>query len=91
MIGPSKISDNGGTRSGKDRRQNSGTYRGIEKRSGKDLRKRLDRRKGLGHRRGARTQKIPVNKKDSAIEHREIFRFIGKGVIYLVRLGFRSF
>jgi hypothetical protein len=85
MIGPSKISDNGGTRSGKDRRQNSGTYRSIEKRSGKD------RRKGLGHRRGARIQKIPVNKKDRAIEHREIFRFIGKGAIYLVRLGIRSF
>ena len=44
------IIDNGGTRSGKDRRQDSTKGYYPERRSGQDRRSGLDRRDGLGRR-----------------------------------------
>ena len=41
------IHDNGGTRSGHDRRKNSKKHHGSERRSGEDRRKIPDRRGGL--------------------------------------------
>ena len=41
------IHDNGGTRSGLDRRKNEKKYLGTERRSGEDRRKTPDRRNGL--------------------------------------------
>ena len=45
------IHDNGGSRSGKDRRQNIAPYEGPDNRSGKDRRKGGDRRSGRARRR----------------------------------------
>ena len=45
------IHDNGGSRSGKDRRQNKAPYEGRDNRSGKDRRKGGDRRSGQARRR----------------------------------------
>lgn len=47
----SVIHDNGGSRSGKDRRQNLEPYQGKDKRSGKDRRRGVDRRSGQARRR----------------------------------------
>ena len=44
------IIDNGGTRSGKDRRQDSTEGHYPERRSGQDRRSGIDRRDGLGRR-----------------------------------------
>ena len=52
--------DNGGTRSGDDRRKDQTNGRTPDSRSGKDRRKGSDRRNGLGRRR--------------PIERRDIFR-----------------
>ena len=43
--------DNGGARSGKDRRQDPLKERNPDRRSGKDRRKGFDRRSGIGRRR----------------------------------------
>jgi len=48
------IRDNGGSRSGKERRQNLTPFKGKERRSGKDRRTGFDRRSGLPDRRATR-------------------------------------
>lgn len=56
------ITDNGGTRSGIDRRQNNINDYTPEKRSGRERRSEFDRRKGQGFRGG------------KAIERRDFYR-----------------
>jgi hypothetical protein len=43
------IRDNGGTRSGTDRRQTNSIYIKLNRRTGKDRRSGNDRREGAGH------------------------------------------
>lgn len=43
------IRDNGGTRSGTDRRQTNSIYIKLDRRTGKDRRSGNDRREGAGH------------------------------------------
>ena len=67
--------DNGGSRSGVQRRQFDYTESTPERRSGKERRKGIDRRMGLGQRRG------PQNPGDLLpIERRDQFRGIEAGV-----------
>ena len=69
------IKDNGGSRSGAERRQFDYTESTPERRSGKERRKGFDRRMGLGQRRGHQ------NPGDSlTIERRDEFRGIKAGV-----------
>ena len=69
------IQDNGGSRSGVERRQFDNAESSIEKRSGKERRKGFDRRMGLGQRRGHQ------NPDDlQPIERRDQFRRIAAGV-----------
>ena len=69
------IKDNGGSRSGVQRRQLDYTESTPERRSGKERRKGFDRRMGLGQRRGHQ------NPGDSLpIERRDEFRGIKAGV-----------
>ena len=69
------IKDNGGSRSGVERRQFDNAESSIEKRSGKERRKGFDRRMGLGQRRGHQ------NPDDlQPIERRDQFRRIAAGV-----------
>ena len=57
-----QINDNGGTRSGKDRRQYNSMNNTAERRSGKERRSGIDRRK------------IQNFRGEKAIERRELFR-----------------
>jgi len=69
------IRDNGGSRSGVERRQFDNAEISIEKRSGNERRKGFDRRMGLGQRRGHQ------NPDDlHPIERRDQFRRIAAGV-----------
>ena len=65
--------DNGGSRSGRDRRQSRLPFTGKERRSGKERRKGFDRRSGLPRRRKTdrRTGKYWDG---SDIERRDAFR-----------------
>ena len=66
------IQDNGGTRSGKERRQSQKSYQGPERRSGQDRRRGFDRRSGLARRRSSDRRR---GRWDGAgIERRDIFR-----------------
>ena len=60
------IKDNGGSRSGVDRRQFDCTERVPERRSGKERRKGFDRRMGLGQRREHQNpgDSLPIERKD---------------------------
>lgn len=51
------INDNGGTRSGTDRRQTNSTFFKLDRRTGKDRRSGNDRRDGAGH-------FIPIERRD---------------------------
>ena len=69
------IEDNGGSRSGVQRRQLDYSESTPERRSGKERRKGFDRRMGLGQRRG------PQNPGDLVpVERRDEFRRIQAGV-----------
>jgi len=48
-MGKNIIRDNGGTRSGTDRRQPKSSYIKLDRRTGKDRRSGNDRREGAGH------------------------------------------
>jgi hypothetical protein len=48
-MGKNRIRDNGGTRSGTDRRQTNSIYIKLDRRTGKDRRSGNDRREGAGH------------------------------------------
>ena len=68
------IHDNGGTRSGKDRRKNKKKFEGMEKRSGEDRRRISDRRSGLTrHQTPDRRNEAPCWD-GSRIERRDAFR-----------------
>lgn len=68
--------DNGGSRSGTERRKFSYTEFIPERRSGKDRRKGFDRRSGIGRRRGYERRHNQDNRQLNAIERRELFRTI---------------
>ena len=68
------ILDNGGTRSGRDRRRPNAIHPGEEKRSGRDRRRGFDRRSGLS-RRTTTDRRYSNNYWDgSRIERRDAFR-----------------
>jgi hypothetical protein len=69
------IQDNGGSRSGVERRQFDDTESTPERRSGKERRKGFDRRRGLGQRRGHHNpgDLLPIERRDE-------FRGIKAGV-----------
>ncbi len=60
------IKDNGGSRSGVERRQFEYTESIPERRSGKERRKGVDRRFGLGHQRGHQDpgDLLPIERRD---------------------------
>ena len=70
------IKDNGGSRSGTDRRKFSYTEFIPERRSGKDRRRGCDRRSRIGRRRGFDRRYNRNNRDLNAIERRELFRTI---------------
>jgi len=63
-----KNQDNGGTRSGEERRQNSTSTFTPNRRSGRDRRMRLDRRSGIGRER---------QRSKGSVERRDFYRFKG--------------
>lgn len=69
------IMDNGGTRSGLERRRQSQPYKGAERRSGKDRRRGHDRRNGLPRRRTPdRRSENRLYWNGTAVERRDAFR-----------------
>jgi len=48
-MGKNRIRDNGGTRSGTDRRQPNSSYIKLDRRTGRDRRSGNDRRESAGH------------------------------------------
>ena len=68
------IHDNGGARSGKDRRQTEIAFQGEEKRYGEDRRKKDDRRSGLTRRQKPDRRNINPYWDGSRIERRDAFR-----------------
>jgi hypothetical protein len=68
------IHDNGGTRSGQDRRKNKKKYHGLERRSGEDRRKIPDRRCGLTRRQTPDRRIKSPYWDGSRIERRDAFR-----------------
>ena len=72
--GEVKIQDRGGSRSGKDRRQNHQSYTGVERRSGRDRRKGFDRRSGLARRRTPGRKSKNGCWDGTCIERRDAFR-----------------
>jgi hypothetical protein len=69
-----KMTDNGGTRTGFDRRKFKYTAYIPERRSGMDRRKGLDRRSGLAPKRGSERRNRLNNRWPNPIERRDIFR-----------------
>ena len=68
------MTNNGGTRSGTDRRKFQDTAYIPEKRSGRDRRKGFDRRSPTGRRRGSE-RRVSLNHRELySVERREIFR-----------------
>ena len=69
-----KMTDNGGTRSGTDRRKFQYTAYIPEKRSGRDRRKRFDRRSPTARRRSSE-RRVGLNPREPyPVERREVFR-----------------
>jgi len=68
------ITDNGGTRSGQDRRKHIIAFQGEEKRSGKDRREGSDRRSGLTRRQSPDRRNQDMYWDGSRIERRDAFR-----------------
>jgi hypothetical protein len=69
-----KMTDNGGTRTGFDRRKFESTAYIPERRSGIDRRKGLDRRSGLAPKRGSERRNRLNHRWPNPIERRDIFR-----------------
>lgn len=72
---PLELEDNGGMRSGEDRRVGPETFDGTERRSGKDRRRGFDRRSGLPRRR--QPDRRDGNRyywNGTAVERRDAFR-----------------
>ena len=68
------IEDNGGSRSGQDRRQNKIVFQGKEKRSGEERRQKGDRRSGLTRRQTPDRRNTNPYWDGSRIERRDAFR-----------------
>jgi hypothetical protein len=68
------IQDNGGARSGQDRRQNKIVFQGEEKRSGDERRQKEDRRTGLTRPQKPDRRNIIPCWDGSRIERRDAFR-----------------
>ena len=68
------IKDNGGTRTGIDRRKSNQPYKGNERRSGKDRRNGVDRRSGIARRRTQDRRYKNGCWDGSFIERRDSFR-----------------
>jgi hypothetical protein len=69
-----KMTDNGGTRSGTDRRKFQDTAYIPEKRSGRDRRKGFDRRSPIERRRGSERRVSLNHREPYPVERREVFR-----------------
>ena len=70
-----EILDNGGTRSGEDRRQECESWIGTERRSGRDRRRGYDRRTGLPRRRTPdRRSENRYYWNGTAVERRDAYR-----------------
>ena len=72
--GDANIPDNGGARSGNDRRQNQETFQGEEKRLGEDRRHQDDRRSGLTRRQKPDRRDTTPSWDGNRIERRDAFR-----------------
>lgn len=68
------IPDNGGTRTGQDRRKNAKPFQGEDKRSGKDRREGRDRRTGLTRRQKPDRRNQDTYWDGSRIERRDALR-----------------
>lgn len=68
------VLDNGGTRSGIDRRQQNSNHPGEERRSGRDRRRGFDRRSGLARRKNTDRRYSNNYWDGSRIERRDAFR-----------------
>lgn len=68
------IHDNGGARSGNDRRQNQETFQGEERRLGEDRRHQDDRRSGLTRRQKPDRRNTTPSWDGNRIERRDAFR-----------------
>jgi hypothetical protein len=76
---PSPIQDKGGSRSGKERRQNMGCFDGSERRAGRDRRRGFDRRSGIERRRSSDRRNGRYFRDGDSVERRDVFRKRKKG------------
>lgn len=69
-----QIKDNGGTRSGVDRRRSAADFDGDDRRSGRDRRRGFDRRSGIDRRRATDRRSRRFFWEGDLIERRDAFR-----------------
>jgi hypothetical protein len=75
-----QIQDRGGSRSGRDRRQNADTFEGADRRAGPDRRSGFDRRSGIERRRSSNDRRSDRFLWDGQhVERRDAFRPRVKG------------
>jgi hypothetical protein len=75
-----EIQDRGGSRCGRDRRQNAGAHEGIDRRTGRERRRGFDRRTGIERRRSSNDRRSDRFRRDGdLIERRDAFRHRLKG------------
>jgi hypothetical protein len=66
--------DQGGMRSGRERRKASESYEGSERRSGRDRRRGFDRRSGIERRRSSGRRNGRYFRDGELVERRDVFR-----------------
>jgi hypothetical protein len=71
---PPQIQDQGGTRSGRERRQNLEPIDGSERRTGRDRRRGFDRRSGIERRRSNDRRDGRYFRDGELVERRDAFR-----------------
>lgn len=71
-----QIEDQGGTRSGRERRKNSEPFEGSEQRTGRDRRRGFDRRSGIERRRCNERRNGRYFWDEESVERRDVFRRI---------------
>jgi hypothetical protein len=69
-----QIQDQGGSRSGRDRRQSSQPFDGSERRSDRDRRRGFDRRGGIERRRSSERRNGRYFRDGELVERRDVFR-----------------
>lgn len=69
-----EIPDQGGSRSGNDRRQNPEPFEGGERRTGRDRRRGSDRRSGIERRRSSDRREGRYFRDGELVERRDVFR-----------------